>query len=338
MKPTRIFRLLFALTILAGGATVANAQNWAAQMFVHAKTGKQITKHDFGVVARGADVRHRFPIKNKYKQEIHISNVRTTCGCSAATPSKTTLASGETIYVEVTMNTRRFSRRKDSNLIVTFDRPSYAEVRIPITAYIRTDVVLTPGAANFGAVDHGAGSKRSIDIAYAGRADWKIRDVKIGSKFLAKEIVETRRAGGQVNYRLTLTLDPKAPVGSIREQIVLVTDDANSPFIPILVQARVEADVTVTVSPLGTMTAGSKKTFNVVVRGKKAFAIDKIESKNAGDRFKIRLSKRTSRVHVLPISFTPPNTPGAFKEEFTITIAGRPQPVTFQVTGRIAGN
>eukprot|EP00913_Durusdinium_trenchii_P010912 g10241.t1 len=210
-------------------------------MFVDAK-GKQITKFDFGVVARGADVRHRFLVRNKYKQTIHISNVRTTCGCSAASPSKTTLASGETVYIEVTMDTRRFSRRKDSNLIVTFDRPAYAEVRIPITSYIRTDVVLTPGAANFGAVEKGKSAARSIDIAYAGRNDWTIRDVKVGSKYLSKKLEQTRRANGQVNYRLTLQLDASAPVGKLREQIVLVTDDANSPYVPILVEARVEAD------------------------------------------------------------------------------------------------
>lgn len=337
MITARLQNSLIAACLLACGSAVANAQDyrWAEQMFVDSK-GKQVTKFDFGVVARGADVRHRFLVKNRYKQTIHISNVRTTCGCSAASPSKNTLASGETVYIEVTMDTRRFSRRKDSNLIVTFDRPSFAEVRIPITAYIRTDVVLTPGAANFGAVDKGQKSVRTIDIAYAGRPDWKIRDVKVGSKFLGKKLEETRRANGQVNYKLTLTLDDSAPVGNLREQVVLVTDDANSPYVPLLVEARVEADVTVTVSPLGTMRAGNKKTFNVVVRGKKPFAIAKIECKEADDRYKVRLSKRVSRVHVLPISFVPPSKPGAFSEEFTITVAGRPEPVTFQVTGRIA--
>ena len=73
------------------------------------------------------------------------------------------------------MNTERFVRRKDSNLIVTFDRPYYARVTIPITAYIRTDVVLSPGSATFGAVEQGKSAKRDIAISYAGRADWKIK-------------------------------------------------------------------------------------------------------------------------------------------------------------------
>jgi hypothetical protein len=317
--------------VLCGSATSANAQatNWAHKMF-------RVKTHDFGVVARGADVRHRFRVKNVYKETINIASVKTTCGCSAAKPSKKSLVSGEEIYIEVTMDTRRFSRRKDSNLIVIFDNPFYAEVRIPITAYIRTDMVLTPGSVNFGAVDKGLSSDRKIEITYAGRADWKISGVKVNNKYLSGKIVEKSRAGGQVTYELQVSIKPNAPAGTLRDQVVLVTNDANSPFVPVLVQARVENDVTVTVSSLGTLAAGKKKTFNVVIRGKKEFAIEKIESKNGSDLYKVRLSTKSKKVHVLPISFVPPAKAGPFSDEFTVTVAGRKEPVTFKISGRIA--
>ena len=328
----RAFAIRFLLGLAALSFAVTNAQGqdarWAQKMF-------RVSKHDFGTVARGAEVRHRFRVYNLYKQTIHISNVRTTCGCTAASPSKTTLASGETAYIEVTMDTRRFVRRKDSNLIITFDQPVFAEVRIPITVYIRTDVVFTPGSVNFGPVEHGKAAVRQVEIAYAGRGDWKISKLKINNKHLQGKLVETLRSGGRVNYKLVLTLKPTAPAGTIREHVVLVTNDANSPYVPILVQARVESDVTVSVASLGTMTPGQKKTFNVVLRGRKAFVITKIEGKNADDLFKIRLSKRSRKVHVLPISFLPPNKPGVFSDEFTVTIAGRKEPLTFKVSGRI---
>ena len=135
-----VLRFASVCSLLAAGfLPTAQAQEltWAEKMF-------EKRSHDFGVVARGADVRYRLKITNIYKETVHISNVRTTCGCTAAAPSKSTLASRESAFIEVTMDTRRFKRRKDSNVIVTFDQPLYAEVRIPITAYIRTDVVLTP--------------------------------------------------------------------------------------------------------------------------------------------------------------------------------------------------
>ena len=43
------------------------------------------------------------------------------------------------------MDTKKFQHDKNSSVTVVIDRPQYAEVRIPIHAYIRTDVVLAPG-------------------------------------------------------------------------------------------------------------------------------------------------------------------------------------------------
>ena len=39
--------------------------------------------------------------------------------------------------------------------------------------------------------------------------------------------------------------------------------------------------------------------------------------------------------HVLPLTFSPPNEPGEFEEEFTITVAGRPEPIVLKATGTI---
>ncbi|HUG93035.1 MAG TPA: DUF1573 domain-containing protein [Planctomycetaceae bacterium] len=321
-----------ALAVLAAslaGPPAASAQGWAEKMF------DKLT-HDFGVVARGAEVKHRIRIRNIYSQTVHISNVRTTCGCSAATPDQTTLAPGETASVEIEMDTRRFMRRKDSNLIVTFDQPRYAEVRIPVTTYIRSDVVLSPGSAGFGNVDAGSQAVKTLDIDYAGRSDWKLRDVKVDNAHLDARVVETRREAGRVSYQLTLTLKPTAPVGALAEQITLVTDDEN-PNIPVLVSARVEADITITPDAvsLGTVAPGQEKTFNVVVRGRKPFAIEKIECESADGAFKVRLPAVERPVHVLPMSFTPPTAPGKFTEEFTVTIAGRSEPLTFRAYGQI---
>ena len=326
-------KIAFAcLALLYCGSLSAQEESlsWAEKMF-------EKRTHDFGVVARGAEVRYRFKLTNLYKETIHISDVRTTCGCTAAKPTKRTLRSREEAYIEATMDTQRFSHRKDSNLIVTFDAPTYAEVHIPVTVYIRTDVVLSPGAANFGAVDRGKETVRKISVAYAGRDDWAIRDVRATNKNLAVKVVQTNRGEGRVNYDLLVSLKSSAPVGSLRDQIILVTNDKNSPHVPVLVQARVEGDVTITPSPisLGTLSPGQKKTVNIVVRGKKPFAIEEIDCASPVKTFKVRLSKKIRPVHVLPITITAPQQPGKYNEVFSVRIAGRPEPVTFKAFGRI---
>ena len=327
-------RLVLSLALILGCAINAQAEelSWAQKMF-------EKQKHDFGVVARGADARYRLKVTNLYKKTVHISNVRTTCGCSAAIPSKTTLASLDSAYIEISMNTVRFTRRKDSNVIVTFDQPQYREVRIPVTAYIRTDVVLSPGSAKFGPTDRGKDAKCKIEIAYAGRDDWKILEVKTDSRHIDAKVMEKSRGGGRVYYELNVTLKGTASVGPLREQIFLITNDVirRGRQVPVLVEARVESDVTVTpdVISLGTLFPKVDKKFNVVIRGKGPIAIVKIECDSDREAFKVRLPKSARSVHVIPMTFTSPNEPGDFSEEFSVTIAGRPEPVTFKAYGKI---
>ncbi|WP_417392630.1 DUF1573 domain-containing protein [Gimesia sp.] len=306
-------------------------QEWAEKMF-------EKDKIDFGVIARGSDAQYRLKIKNIYPSPVHISNVRTTCGCSAAEPSKNILESGEEGYIQVKMDTARFQRRKDSNVIITIDAPQYAEVRIPITAYIRTDVVFTPGSANFGSVEVGKGAETTVALAYAGRDDWAITAIQSKDPSLTVKAVETARGGGRVNYNLVLTLSPQTPLGPIREQVMLQTNDVNFTTVPLLVEAKVESDITITpqVVSLGMMIPGQEKTVNVVLRGKKPFEINKIECESNDEAFKIRMPKTTQPIHVLPLTIVPPNKPGDYSEEFTVTIAGRGEPITFKAFGKIS--
>lgn len=325
--------MLLAVVVGVGGISVAEAQTstaWAAKMF-------EQSTHDFGTVARGADVMHRFKVTNLYQQTVHISKVRTTCGCSGAKETKSTLRSGEVGYIEVTLDTRKFKRNKESILIVTFDAPQFGEVRIPLKAYIRTDVVLTPGAANFGVVDRGRAATKTIEVAYAGRGDWKLKDVKCGSKYLDAEIKEISRVGGRIDYRLTMKLDDRAPAGTFSQQVLLVTND-KTPYVPMMVTARVEEDITVATPNLSldTVAVGGTKTFNVVIRGRKPFSISKIECDSGDGSFKMRMPEGTRAVHIVPLSYTASEKLGKFDEEFTVTIEGRKKPVTFHVTGRVA--
>src|SRR5690554_1935851 len=79
-------------------ATIAQELNWAEKMFSE-------LKHDFGTVARGADTRTTIYVTNLYEEDVSITNVGTTCGCTAAQPDRTLLKTHEKAAIEVKMNT-----------------------------------------------------------------------------------------------------------------------------------------------------------------------------------------------------------------------------------------
>ena len=87
------------------------AQDWAKAMFDR-------TTHDFGVVARGAKVEHRFVVENSYEEDAHIKSVSSSCGCSTPQVTKQLLKTWEKAEIVVTLDTRGFLGRKDATITV----------------------------------------------------------------------------------------------------------------------------------------------------------------------------------------------------------------------------
>lgn len=318
--------LLMQANLFAAGQST----EWAMKMF-------EETSHNFGVVARGSDVQHRIKVTNIYEETVHISSVKTSCGCTAAKPSQDTLQSLETAYIEIVMDTKKFTRQKDSSVIITFDAPQHAEVRIPISAYIRTDVVTEPGSVNFGTIDQGAGAVRTIDINYAGRPDWKVVGVENLPDYLTAETQEVSRNAQGVHYTLKVSLNSNTPVGSFRGLINLITDDASNPRVPLLVEGDVASDIVVNpgVVSLGVLSPGQQKTVNVVIRGKKPFKIGKVECETDLNAFQVQMPQDEKMVHVLPLTISTPEGAGTLVEQFTVTIDGREELVTFKAMCKV---
>ena len=328
MKLKTIYLCLLGALVLTSGR--AFAQEWAEKMF-------EKREHDFGVVAKGADTRYRIKLTNGYKQAVHIASVTTSCGCTAAKPSKDTLVSHESAFIEIVMDTKKFSHQKDSSVTIVFDQPLQAEVRIPIHAYIRTDVVLTPGGAEMPPVTQGEEKEMKIDVAYAGRADWKIKNVVSKNPNIAAKVVQTRREGGNVNYTLHITVKGTAPLGDIREQLLLVTDDAANPNVPVLVTAKVEPEFVISpdVISVGNLKPGESKKFTVVIRAKKQFAIEKIESEKSSGLYEARLPSESKSTHVVSMTVNAPKEVGSVDEQFSVVISGRTEPIVFKTQGKV---
>lgn len=319
-------RWFFGLAaLLAAQSAWAQPGIWAEKMF-------DKLDHDFGVVAKNAEAKYRLKITNRFQPEVHIASVRTSCGCTAAKPSTDTLASLEEAYIELTMDTVKFSNQKDSSVTIVIDRPQRAEVRIPIRAFIRTDLLLSPGGSDFGSILKGAEAERKINVSYTGgRQNWTIKEVVSKNEHVAAQVVQTYRGNGRVTYDLVVSLKPTAPLGELRDQVVLVTDDPSNPNVPVLISAKVDSEYSVTPSfvDFGTLAPGAKKTVFVTVTGRKnaPFAIAKVEAENSSDRFEVQLPADTRALHRIPLTVIAPADSGIVNDEITITVAGHPDPV-----------
>jgi hypothetical protein len=312
LEKASVLRNVFVLSLcLLASSHRASAQEWAEKMF-------NVTSHDFGPVARGAKAQFRFQIKNIYEEDAHIVYAQSTCGCTTVQLSKNDLKTYETAEIVADFNTREHLGSKNATIRVKFDKPFTAEVQLHVAGFIRSDVVLQPGNLDWGTVDLGAMVEKRMQVTYAGREDWQIIDVKTADPHFEVEIKELGRGGGKVSYELLVRLTSDAPVGYIKDQLILVTNDARARELPVDMQGRIVPDITISPTKLfiGAVEPGHKVTKTLVVRGKRPFKI--IDVKCADKSFSIEPSKEAKSVHVIPVVFTAGDDPGRIAQKISL--------------------
>ncbi|MBC7923263.1 MAG: DUF1573 domain-containing protein [Ferruginibacter sp.] len=99
-------------------AAVAQVDSAASPAAVSVAAGPQLTfaekSHDFGDIQQGDKVSYTFKFTNTGSQPLVISEVKTTCGCTATSWTKEPVAPGATGEVAATFNSagKRSTQRK----------------------------------------------------------------------------------------------------------------------------------------------------------------------------------------------------------------------------------
>ena len=266
--------VLFGLTVSLIGSGRTLAADWTDAVFPE-------RSHDFGTVAKGSKVRHSFKVVNSTSQEIHIASWKTKCGCTDVKVGARGHPPGTQTVIEAVIDTTNFKDYKASGLTLFLDRPFSVAVDLNITCFIRTDVTMNPGQVDFGVVNRSKGPKLELSLSYSGaQPNWAVTEMKTISDHVVAELREQGRSpGGQVNYVLSATLKPSAPVGVFKDQITIKTNDPSSPTIPVSVSAVVQSNVVVSPSVInfGTVKAGQTIQKTVLVRSAQPFKLTEIK-------------------------------------------------------------
>jgi hypothetical protein len=307
-----MFRNVWAAVILtAVAASVAPGKEWAQKMFA-------VTSHDFGTVARGAKSEFAFEIQNLYEEDVHIVDVRSSCGCTTPTITKSTLKTWEKGAIIATLNTKAFLGQRSSTLTVVIDKPYYAEVPLTIAGYIHSEVDFQPGSVSFGEVQQGKEARQEITVTYRGRSSWQIVDVRSANSNLEVELSDPTRTQSSVSYRMLVRLKPETPAGNILDTLNLVTNDQRLPTVALTVDGRVAAPLTISPASLflGVLKPGQKVIKQLVVTGKQPFRVLDIQCGNPSFAFKVTDVEK--KVHLIPVTFTAGDSSGEIEEPIVI--------------------
>lgn len=278
--------------------------------------------HDFGTVARGSLLRYSFPLVNRTDQEIVINNWRAKCGCTNVNVGAKVIPPGTQTTIEVTVDTTKFSGPKPSGLTMIFERPSFVEVDLNTSCYIRSDIVTNPGLVDFGIFRRTDKlPSASLTLTYAGgRSDWEVTKMKTRSANVKAEFRELNRTvDGQINFSLTATLQPGVENGYFKDEITLVTNDETTPTIPIAVVANIQSAVALTPSIVnfGQVKPGQSVSKTVLVRSSQAFSITDLTASQ--DELKSAdQTKGAKPVHQVTLTLKAPAQAGPFHSTLTV--------------------
>jgi len=289
--------VLALLTVLVGWPVFA--QEWARKLFKE-------TEYDFGTVARRAKAEHAFVLSNPYVEDIHIAGARSSCGCTRPRIERRSLKTYEHGAVIAAVDTDSFVGRKGATITVTLDKPFPAEVQLHVKANICGNVELVPGSVQLGSLEQGQPAERKITVRHTGRLPWKIRRIESTNPHITASLVRGGGRGRSGTYDLRVRLDNNAPVGYVKDHLMLITSDRWNSQIPIPVEGRVLPALTVSPASLfmGVVEPGQRVTKQLIVRGKKPFRILSIHCDD--DSFEFEAADPfgdPKRLHIIPVTF-----------------------------------
>lgn len=346
IHPGRLSRALLlavlSLFLFGTGASLFGQQgsnSWALKMFSELGTERS---HNFGNVALHAETIHRFAFKNIYKEDIVLASApQSNCSCTKPSASKMVIKSGETaeIIAQVDTSGKTHTGQRKATVTVRFSKPRYAEVQLQIAAYIRTDVIFEPGAVEFGGVGQGTSVSKKVYLQYNGnRAGWSLTGLKntdTGVKAVAQEVP---RQNGRKTYEVTVTLKDTAQPGYVNDLLRFNTNDGGANgqiFIPIRAQVLAPLSAKPSYFQLGVVHPGEQISKNLVIRGSSPFRIEKITSTDP--RMKFLTANQESVVHVISVTFSADENPGAIHQMISVLTSQKEMPeVDISVFGFIS--
>src|SRR5262249_24853177 len=242
------------------------SEPWANKLF------EGTTRHDFGTVPRGAQLKYSFKMRNIYKVPLEITNIRVSCGCLTATPTVKVIQPGDTGSLDINMDGTRFTGYKPITIYVTVGPEYVSTAVLNVTANQRSDVVFNPGEIDFGLVQRGQQPSKAIDVEYAGAQGWAVSEIVKNSASPFELKVEDLKGRANRGYRIFATLKNDAPAGTFRHEVILKTNDASNPVLSFNVLGNVLASLKVSPASVSLSTkVGETASRKIVVSGSKTF-------------------------------------------------------------------
>lgn len=232
------------------GRALASAAGVAALGFTTlARAAPEIafdrTTHEFGTRRSVETVRTTFTVRNTGDDPLEIVNVKTSCGCTAASLDKQTIQPRESVPLNVSFSLRGRSGPQHKTVTVFSNDPEEPVSRLVLRGTIVEAPSWTPGTINFGRLGPEERASRNAVLSGFGEMP-SVKNVKVDSKAFRAQWVTDHDGQGH----LRVDTAPPLAAGSHRAEIAVKTDHPDYPTMKLTVFAYVPPPIRVVPSTL----------------------------------------------------------------------------------------
>ena len=232
----------------------------------------------FGEVLAGKSVVHEFRFKNTGDSDLVIREVTTSCGCTAALASESTIKPGKSGVVKASFDTAGRKSFQTKTVTVKSNDPDRSSTSLKIEGKVVPIVDIDPNFINFGSnVRSGEAVVKTTKVFTTLKRTFKI--VSITSN-LPQVTCQTNpfEKEGEFGYEISVTLSKEAKPGAYSGKVTMRLDDKEMEFVEFHFYGKVLGAViptpsyfvfgriktTETVSKLVTLSGPPGKTFKIV--------------------------------------------------------------------------
>ncbi len=223
---------------------------------------------DFGSALEGKLVNHVFKIKNAGDGYLDIRGVKTSCGCTTGTPTKTHLGPGEESEIAVAFDTHFQKGHQVRTITALTNDPNNPSVAMTMQGVIKKQVEASPSEISFGTVRQGTeDTKEFVVNDVVGGGGFDVGPLSNSNSSI--KVVQQKRTDGKPGALIKVSLLKTMPVGPFDDTVKVTTN-------------RVPLQVDV----FGTVTGDlniepAQVSFGIVPRGQDVVRIIKLSNQGA---------------------------------------------------------
>jgi len=197
----------------------------------------QQSSYDFGDIKQGEKVSHTFVLSNAGGDLLKISDVKASCGCTAAAPEKNELAPGESTNLVVTFNSAGRMGKQSKTIRIFSNDPENPELVLSFTGNVVSATQVSDGAPtiyftetqhDFGKVNEGDKVNYTFNFANKGTSELAIKDIKTSCGCTAALLSQEKLAPGQEGT-LKVELNTQNRSGKMSRTVTISSNDPKDP-------------------------------------------------------------------------------------------------------------